>query len=211
MNNHNVISAFSEDQVERLTGITKRQLRYWDQTGFFEPSLADENRRRAQSRIYSFRDVLCLQVLNELRNESRVSLPHLREVKEKLGHLGEDMWASTTLYVLNRRVIFDHPQADRKEEVVSGQGVLQIPLEVVRANMQSRVQSLFKRDKSTVGKIQKKRGTAHNRPVVAGTRVSVRSIRAFADAGYSIEAIRKEYPHLTEEDIQAALKHSEAA
>jgi len=101
-----IISAFSEEDAERLTGVTVRQLRYWDRTRFFVPSLADENRRQASSRIYTFRDVVCLKILNTIRNESKVPLQHLREVKEKLEHLGEDVWAKTTLYLLNRRVIF---------------------------------------------------------------------------------------------------------
>lgn len=38
-----VVSAFTEEQVSRLTGISHRQLRYWDSTKFFVPSLAYEN------------------------------------------------------------------------------------------------------------------------------------------------------------------------
>jgi hypothetical protein len=34
----NIISAFSEEQAERLTKISKQQLRYWDRTGFFSPA-----------------------------------------------------------------------------------------------------------------------------------------------------------------------------
>src|SRR5947209_8051800 len=114
-----IISAFSEDDVERLTGITVRQLRYWDATRFFVPSLADENRRQAYSRVYTFLDVVCLKILNTIRNESKVPLQHLREVKEKLEHLGDDLWAKTTLYILNRRVVFINPETDRPEDVVS--------------------------------------------------------------------------------------------
>src|SRR5712671_650116 len=104
-----VVSAFSEEQVQRLTGITAAQLRYWDRTRFFAPSLADENRRRPYSRVYSFRDVVCLKILNVLRNDSKVPLPHLREVKDKLAHLGDDLWAKTTLYILNKKVVFVNP------------------------------------------------------------------------------------------------------
>ena len=209
--NSNVVSAFSEEQVQRLTGITAAQLRYWDRTDFFVPSLAQEDRRRPYSRVYSFRDLVCLKVLNTLRNEARVSLPHLREVKEKLTHLGNDMWARTTLYVLNRRVVFDNPGTRRKEEIVTGQGVLQIPLKVVQSNMEQAVKELWKRDETTIGKIQRKRGAASNKPVVAGTRIPVSAVRAFHDAGYTIEQIREQYPVLTEDDIRAALKHGEAA
>ena len=206
-----VVSAFSEEHVEALTGITRRQLQYWDRTGFFAPSLADDNRRLSYSRIYSFRDVVCLQVLNTLRNEARVPLPHLRDVKEKLAHLGEDMWAKTTLYVLNRRVIFDNPETRQKEEVVSGQGVLQIPLAVVRGNMEKAVRTLWRRDKTSIGQIKRKRGLVGSRPVIAGTRIPVSAIKAFRDAGYTFSQIRNQYPSLTDDDIRAALRHSKAA
>jgi hypothetical protein len=83
-------------------------------------------------RLYSFRDIVSLKAL---RNEANVPLEHLREVKEKLIHLGDYIWAKTTLYVFNKRVVFDNPGTKEKEEVVSGQGVLQIPLQVVAENM----------------------------------------------------------------------------
>ena len=207
-----VVSAFTEDQVERLTGISQRQLRYWDRTGFFMPSLAYEDRRSPYSRLYSFRDIVSLKIVSALRNEANVPLPHLRDVKEKLSHLGDDVWAKTTLYVLNRHVIFDSPGIkDRKEEVVTGQVMLQIPLKVVTGNMEDAIRALRKRDDNVIGKIERRKNIAHNQAVVAGTRIPVRSIKAFADAGYSIKKIQKEYPTLTAEDIRAALAFAAAA
>ncbi len=202
-----VVAAFSEEQVQRLTGISKTQLRYWDRTNFFTPSYADADRRQAYSRIYSFRDVVCLHVLNELRNNSRVSLPHLRDVKEKLAHMGDDMWATTTLYVLNRRVVFDNPKTSRREEIVSGQSVLQIPLKVVRGKMEDAVKILWMRDKSKVGTVERLRNVARNQPVIAGTRIPIRAIKNFADAGYSVKEILAEYPDLTSRDVEAALAY----
>jgi hypothetical protein len=35
--------AFTADHVARLTGLSNRQLRYWDDTGFFAPALLDEH------------------------------------------------------------------------------------------------------------------------------------------------------------------------
>jgi DNA-binding transcriptional MerR regulator len=83
----NVVAAFNEDQVERLTGLTKAQLRYWDGTGFFQPKHADEDRRQPFSRLYSFKDVVALRTLGVLRNEHKVPLQHLRKVADKLSHL----------------------------------------------------------------------------------------------------------------------------
>ena len=73
--------------MERLTGTTKSQLRYWDRTGFFAPAFGDENRRVAFSRIYSFRDIAALGVLNVLRNQHSIPLQQLRKVAERLSHL----------------------------------------------------------------------------------------------------------------------------
>jgi len=139
---NNVIAAFSEEDVERLTRISIGQLRYWDRTGFFVPSIAEENRRAVHSRIYTFRDVVCLKILNTIRNESKVPLQHLREVREKLLHLGDDLWAKITLYILDRRVVFHNPETDQKEDVVSGQGVLQIPLRIVSGDIEKAARSL---------------------------------------------------------------------
>lgn len=200
-----VISAFTEDQVERLTGVTRYQLRYWDRTGFFQPSFGAEDRRLPFSRIYSFRDVVSLQILNSLRNDVGVSLPHLREVKQKLAHLGDDSWSRVTLYVVKKRVVFFDPEVDQFREIVSGQGVLKIPLEVVQSDMVERADKLRARDEQTVGKVSRTRRVAHNADVVAGTRIPVRAIRAFADAGYAVDAILREYPSLTEADVNAAL------
>jgi uncharacterized protein (DUF433 family) len=209
--NTNVVSAFTEDHAERLTGISRRQLRYWDETGFFTPSLAYEDRNEAFSRLYSFRDLVSLKVLNALRNEAKVSLPHLREVKIKLAHLGDHLWAHTTLYVLNKKVIFDNPELGNREEVLSHQAVFQIPLRIVSKNMHGAIQAWRKREESTIGKVERHRNIAHNQVVVAGTRIPIKSIKAFADAGYTVEQIKREYPTLTEADIQAALNHEAAA
>jgi uncharacterized protein (DUF433 family) len=206
-----VIAAFTEDQTERLTGVSKRQLRHWDNTDFFAPSLAFEDRRAQYSRLYSFRDLVSLKVLNALRNDANVSLPHLREVKAKLAHLGDDLWAKTILYVLNRKVIFHNPDGELREEVISGQAILEIPLQVVTSGVEDAVKIMRQRDIAQIGKIEKQKNIAHNKPVVAGTRIPVHSVKAFAKAGYSIAQIRNEYPTLTDEDIQAAIDYNEAA
>ncbi len=124
--NANVIAAFSEDQTARLTGVTKSQLRYWDKTNFYKPSYSEENRRIAFSRIYSFKDIVALRILNVVRNQYNVSLPHLRQVSDRLSHLEADIdrWTKSTLYVLNKRVIWHEPETEMPQEVVSRQYVV---------------------------------------------------------------------------------------
>ena len=204
-----VISGFTEAQAARLTGVSLRQLRYWADDGFFAGSLTTPE--LPHLRLYSFRDLVSLKVLNQLRNKEKIPLQELRRTKKRLSDLGEHLWAETTLYVFGKRVVFHNPEAGRLEEAATGQGVLQIPLKVVTGDIQKAVDAMRKRRPEAIGKIERKRGVVQNQPVIAGTRIPVSSIRAFADAGYSPEAIRKQYPSLTVDDIKAALDYEAAA
>lgn len=205
MSERNLVETFSEEMTSRLTGVSVRQLRYWDSDGFFSPSLAYMDRKVSFSRVYSFRDIVALKVLNTLRNDVNVSLQHLREVKQKLLALSDNLWCATTLYVHNKRVAFVNPESEVLEEVVSGQALLRIPLKVASDNMRDAVNKFRERDPTSIGKIEQKRTVASNQLVIAGTRIPVANVQAFAAAGYTIEKIKAEYPTLTEEDISAAI------
>ncbi|MGO9773576.1 MAG: DUF433 domain-containing protein [Roseiarcus sp.] len=207
----NIVAAFTEAQVERLTGVSQRQLRYWANDGFYAPSLTVDDADLSSMRLYSFRDLVCLKVISAIRNEAKISLQELKATKERLSHLGDDMWAKTTLYVLGKRVVFDNPDTGEKEEASSGQGVLQIPLKVITGQMEDAVRAMRRRKQDSVGKIIRTRGIAQNQPVLAGTRISVRAIQSFSKAGYSVDQIIKEYPSLTEDDIKAAIDYQDVA
>jgi uncharacterized protein (DUF433 family) len=211
MDDRKPIGMFSEEMTSRLTGVSVRQLRYWDSDGFLSPSFGYEDRSKPYSRLYSFRDLVALKVLNGLRNEVKVPLGHLHEVKEKLLSLGEKLWGETVLYVHNKRVVFVNPETDTLEEVVSGQAILQIPLLVASSNMREAIRLLNQRKPETIGKFERKRNIADNQLVIAGTRIPVENIKAFAAQGYSVDQIKLEYPTLTEEDIRAAIDYAAAA
>jgi len=206
-----VISAFTEDQVVRLTAVSRRQLRYWATDGFFVPTIKMEDEEFAQLRLYSFRDLLCLKVISTIRNKRKVSFPELRKAKARLADFGDDMWAKTTLYVHRKKIVFDNPVTGQKEEASTGQGVLEIPLQVVSGDMEEAVRAMRRRSDKSIGKIEQKRGIAQNQPVIAGTKIPVRIIQAFHKAGYSIQAIQKQYPSLNREDIAAAISFKEVA
>ena len=207
MNDAAIITAFSEDQVERLTGISQRQLRYWDQTDFFKPSLASDNRREAFSRVYSFKDVASLRVLAALRKQHDVSLQHLRKVAKELPQMSDAKWTSTQLFVLDKRVVFVEPGSKQYREIVSKQYVMGPSLAVAIADTKKAIEKLRQRHADDIGQITKARNVSHNAWVIAGTRIPVTAIKRFAEDGYSVDAILKEYPTLTEADIEAALAH----
>jgi DNA-binding transcriptional MerR regulator len=205
----NVIAAFSEEHVSRLTGLSKTQLRYWDQTGFFTPSYVDEDRRLPYSRVYSFKDVLALRTLSTLRRQFKVPLQHLRKAKENLRHLSDELWTRMTLYVVDKVVIFHDPESDKPREIVSGQFVVPIELKAIVSDTREIVQKLRQRSPDKIGQVSKSRYVNHNAWVIAGTRIPTKSIRQFHEAGYTTDQIIQEYPDLTPDDVDAALAHEE--
>ena len=204
-----IIAAFTREQASRLTGVSQRQLRLWDARGFFAPSLKLEGGGLAS--LYSFRDLLCLKVIHAIRNEAKIPFAELLKTKQRLAHLGDDLWARTTLYILGKRVVFEDPETGDRQEASSGQGVLQIPLRVVTGTMEDAVRAMRERKSDLIGTIDRKRSVAQNQPVIAGTRIPVRSLQAFAKAGYSVAQINAQYPGITERDIEAALKYEDVA
>ena len=201
---NNVIGAFSEDHAAELSGVSRAQLRRWDRIGFLSPSYGQPDRGQPFSRLYSFRDLVALRVLNDLRNEKGVPLQHLRKVAEHLAHLGDAKWTCTTLYVLGKRVVFEDPATKSKTEIVSGQRVLDIPLRVVISDTRRAIQRMNERGSDERGQIVRSRFVMQNEPVFAGTRIPVATIKRYLDAGYPPNRIIEEFPQLTATDIKAA-------
>lgn len=204
MHQGNVVGAFSEVDAARLSGLSVNQLRSWDRKGFLRPSFAEPDRRLPYSRIYSFKDVVALRVLGQLRNSYKVPLEHLRQVSEKLAHLGDSRWTATTLYVLGNKVVFRDPRSDNREEVVSGQRVFDIPLRVAVSDTKDAIASLNRRSENELGKVVHGKFTLQNEPVFEGTRIPVATVRRYLNAGFSPEEIVWEYPDLTIPDIETA-------
>jgi uncharacterized protein (DUF433 family) len=202
----NIISAFTVDQVSKLTHLTTRQLSYWDELGFFKPQYAAEDRRTPYSRIYSFKDVVGLRTLGLLKNKYKCSLPHLREVAAKLEQYSETPWADLTLYVLNRKVNFNEPKTGKVVGVIEGQYAL-LPISSVMEDVTKDADKLRERPTEQVGKIEQHKYVSHKALVISGTRIRVSTILHFVEAGYSTAAILKEFPSLKEADIEAAKRH----
>lgn len=198
--------AFSADHVCRVAGLSHRQLSYWDSTGFFSPRYASENRRSPYSRVYSFRDLVGLRTLGLLRNQHHVPLQQLRKVAEWLAPYGPDIWAKMTFYVLNRDVLFDDPESGHRVSVKPpGQIALPFDMERVIQDTRTEAEQLRVRSAEDVGRVDQHRYVVHNEPVLAGTRVPTIAVWNLAEAGYDTDAIIREYPMLTANDVQVAL------
>jgi uncharacterized protein (DUF433 family) len=205
-----VIAAFSEEHTSQLTGVSRAQLRYWDRIEFYQPAYGSDE-RSSFSRVYSFKDIVALRVLDTLRNQFRVKLGHLRDVKETLSFLlsDDDLWTGVKLYALNGQVVWIEPETGAPQVMISGQYVVPVILDDVVRDTRRSVALLNQRDTSKRGRIERVRNISHNAPVIAGTRIPVAAIKRYAGAGYSTEYILREYPDLTAEDVDAALAYDD--
>jgi len=205
------IVAFTSEHVRRLTGLSARQIRYWDDTGFFTPTLiGDSGHRRPFGRIYNFRDVVGLRTIAILRK--RLPLQELRRVGEWLHSKHETPWSSLRLALAGKKIAFfdenagAYVEADDKE-----QQVISVALEPIANEMREAAERLRDRQDADYGKVTRNRYVVHNAWVIAGTRIPVHAIQNLHDAGYSTDAIISEYPRLTAVDVNAALRHQRVA
>jgi uncharacterized protein (DUF433 family) len=202
-----IISAFTEEQASRLAKVSERRLAYWDRTGFFRPSLADDNRRLKYSRNYTFVDVVGLRTLGMLTNEYKIPTRYLRKVRECL-QLPQEAWANLTLFVLGKRVYLEEPDLSNFREPTTGQLTLKnIPLRRVIGEVREEANRMRERGTDLEGRIEKNRFIARNSAVFKGTRVPINTVRSYLSEGYSYDDILREFPSLTLKDIEAAKQH----
>lgn len=197
--------AFTADTVSTLTGLSIRQLQRWDRTGFFSPSLADSERRRPHSRIYSFQDVVALRTIARLR-EQGASFSELKKVGEFFASNQSEAWTGRRFFVVGKRVFFTHDEAVIAARPL-GQRVEQtvLDLEPVIEDLVERVQLLPNRHADEIGEITHDRLIMGGAPVIAGTRIPTATIAWFHDHGYSHDAILREFPRLERGDVEAAI------
>jgi len=108
------VDGFSVSQVERLTGVNRKTLHFWDHSGFLSPSTVQAHGTGSR-RIYSFRDVVALRVTAQLR-ETGISLQSLRMVVDRLRTMhGLEQPLAETYLVSNGHDVFER----RGDEVMS--------------------------------------------------------------------------------------------
>jgi DNA-binding transcriptional MerR regulator len=193
--------AFGARRVRELTGLSVRQLQYWDERGFIRPTLSS-GRRRGR-RLYDFRDLVALRVAAQLRRQG-ISLQLIRKVHDHLRQLDYEKPLAELRFWLHEGQLYfneaDTVRAGRRpEQIVAG---YLVPVPAIVSELEERIHRL---DERRVGVVEKRRGVLGSKPVVAGTRIPVASIRRMAEDGLSTAGILAEYPDLQPDDIEAAL------
>ena len=206
----NVLMAFSVDHAARVTKLSRSRLTRWDKLGFFSPEHADENDRgNPYARVYSFNDLVGLRTLAILTDKYGVQLSELKRAAPELEKRSKRPWSELALAVVKHKVVFDLDTAPRDAD---GQMIGRfIPLGPIASEVAEDANELRSRDKDKIGLIERRRFVAHNKPVVAGTRIPTAAIESFIEEGYSDAAIIAEYPSITRNDILAVRNHMKDA
>jgi uncharacterized protein (DUF433 family) len=196
------IRAFSRPKVIRLTGLSARQLQYWDEQRFLQPSVSS-GAGRGGRRLYDFRDLVSLRVAADLRRQG-VSLQLIRKVHGHLQSLDyRHPLAELTFWVFGGQLFFSEAEtvrAGRRPEQVLASFVVPVPSIVASLNRE-----IAQLDERPVGEIERRRGTLGSKPVIRGTRIPVASVLRLAEDGLTEAEILEMYPDLQPEDVQAAL------
>ena len=138
-----------------------------------------------------------------------VPLQTLRLVGGYLRRYHDTPWASLALYVRGREVIFRDPDSPDvyMSAIAKGQKVIPIELQVIARAIGERAQTLKFRRQDQMGKVHRHRYVAHNKPVLAGTRIPTAAVWNLHEAGYSAQRIIAEFPRLGTQDIRAAIQY----
>jgi uncharacterized protein (DUF433 family) len=172
----------------------------------------DVGRRGPYGRIYSFRDLVRLRTLGELRDRYRIPLQKLRETGQWLRERYSEPWSSLRFHVVGKGrsadILFRDPD---KASLISarrrGQAVMPFELEPVARQTEEEANKLTERTGDQIGSITQNRYVLGNTPVLAGTRIPTAAVWDFHAAGYDATRILREYPRLTLIDIESAIAY----
>lgn len=120
--------SFSTAQTARLTGLSPRQLDYWDREGFVRPSLTRAS-GYGSARRYSFEDLVRLRVAARLR-AAGFGLNKIRQCVRTLRRLdpSREGMADVRLLVVGSRVVWARSNRELVDVLQEGQLMLVFPL-----------------------------------------------------------------------------------
>jgi DNA-binding transcriptional MerR regulator len=194
--------AFTSEKVRALTGLSSRQLQYWDEQGFLSPSLC-AGKGKGRRRLYDFRDLVSLRVAADLRR-SGISLQLIRKAVEHLSGLDYSapllelrFWSeSGRMYFQEAGTVRE--ARDPAQTVVEGT----VPLPEIVRDLEAKIVKL---DDRRHGAVERRRGALGSKPLIAGTRIPVESVRRLWADGADEGEILTLYPDLSAADVRAAL------
>jgi DNA-binding transcriptional MerR regulator len=123
--------------VMKATGLTRRQLDHWDSAGIFSPSLQPA-KGSGSRRLYSFKDILVLQVFQRLK-DTGVSLQKIKKAAKNLLDRGIEDLSSITLCSDGTNIYQVVSGDDIIDILKGGQGVFAVSVASVRSEVENKL------------------------------------------------------------------------
>ena len=203
-----LIPAFTPEHAENLAGISRARLAYWVRTGLIKPRFVEPERWLSYKYLYSFRDLVAIRTLAVLR-EQGVSLQTLRMVNEQLQEHYEDPWSTMRFGMLGELVVFYDPDSGLvRDGARPPQALFKLDMVEIINTLRDKVGIFRGRKPEDYGRVEQVKRVMGGQPVIAGTRITANAVWNFHTAGYSAAAIGEQYPDLTGEDIQEAIRYA---
>jgi uncharacterized protein (DUF433 family) len=193
--------AVTRDTAAKIARLSLRQVDYWAKTDLVPASIEGTISSSRRVRLYSFLDVLALTVAAELKQRG-VSLQHIRQIVRHLGACGYDHPLTQLSYAtIGKQVFFQREDGTWEGGLQPDQIVLHEVLNL--QPIRERIAEGVHRDEAQAGRTERRRGALGNKPLLAGTRIPVDTVRRYLQAGRSTSDVLEAYPDLTEADIEA--------
>lgn len=191
--------AFTRRRVADLVGVDLETIDRWDRIGLVGASQRGHILEGKQVRLYGYADLLEALIIGDLMARDGVSRHYVRQIVEHVRKLkyrmGELRWT-----VAGSRVHFQAPDGQWED----GERSQFVAVEVLNLEpLRDRIRRGSQREEGTVGQIEQRRGALGNKPVIAGTRVPVATIKRYLAQGFSAERIVRSFPTLTLVDVES--------
>lgn len=193
------------DVASEVSGVAAPRLRLWRERGTFIPARVSDEPSRPYGELFDFGDLVALTAIGRLEHD--LTAGAVRSIHQWIR--SHDVAATRAATVVSdgkgaHIVTLGDPQERPASSDPSGVGV---SLATVIDDLERVVAGWGMRNPKLVGKVGRASDVMHNAWVVAGTRIPTRLIAELHGAGYDMDAIIAEYPHLHTEDVQAAIDH----
>jgi uncharacterized protein (DUF433 family) len=199
------ILALDAGTVSRIVGVSRSLLADWQRRGVFTSTYVNLTSESPSRRVYSFRDIVNIRALSQIRQQLGLPLAEVKRAGEYLAQHDTLPWSKLGIGIIDRKLIFRDPETNEWRDA-SSQDVLELNLAEIPAEVERLVRENLRRDPADSGRIERNRNILHNAPVLAGTRIPTSTIWVYHEDGYTAAEILEQYPQLTPDDIKAAIE-----
>ncbi len=193
--------AATREQTASIAGVRAARIDYWVDTGLIQTTADRHLTPHRRVMLFSFQGLLSILVAAQLR-ERGISLQHMRVVVNRLRELGYELPLVELRFATEGSEVYfmdEHGQWEAGRRPAHALIDHRIDIGELRA----RVRRSVGRAADSYGRIESRRGALGSKPLIAGTRVPVRTVQSYLDAGKRAEEIIEAFPSLTQDDVTA--------